>query len=92
MPRQNCLYKGCREKDCDRYDHDPSFISLAISLERAVIMRATVQERDGGAFIDLLLLGGRMVRIGVSGNVHDEAYLVFESAEIPNPRKEEYDG
>ena len=85
MPRQNCLYKGCHglANECERYDHDPDLISLALSLEGAVIKKAQVGEKESSAYVDMLLEDGRLVRIGVSGGLHDEAYLVFESAEIP---------
>ena len=85
MPRQNCLYAGCHglTNDCERYDHDPALISLALSLEEAVIKKAQVGEKDSGAYVDMLLGDGRLIRIGASGNLHDEAYLMFEKARIP---------
>lgn len=84
-PQQGCPYKNCRglENGCERYDHDPALISLALSLEGAVIRKAQVGEKESGAYVDMLLKDGRLIRIGVSGNLHDEAYLVFEKAEIP---------
>ena len=83
MTRQNCLYKGCDDKYCELYDHDPALISLALSLEGARIKKAQVGENESGAHVDMLLEDGRLIRIGVRGNLHDEAYLVFEEARIP---------
>lgn len=85
MTRTNCLHKDCMglENDCERYDHDPALISLALSLEGAVIKKAQVSEKASGAYIDMLLEDGRLIRIGVYGNLHDEAYLAFEEAKIP---------
>ena len=85
MARQNCLYKGCQglANDCERYDHDPALISLALSLEGASIKKAQVSEKQSCAYVDMRLGDGRLIRIGASGNLHDESYLVFESAEIP---------
>ena len=85
MARKNCLYKGCTglENDCERYDHDPALISLALSLEGAIIKKAQVGEKQSSAYVDILLEDGRLLRIGVNGSLHDEAYLVFEEARIP---------
>ena len=85
MSRQNCLYKGCHglANDCERYDHDPALISLALSLEGASIKKAQVSEKQSGAYVDMLLGDGRLIKIGVYGSIHDEAYLAFEEARIP---------
>ena len=85
MPRQNCLYKGCHglANDCERYDHDPDLISLALSLEGAKIKMAQVSEKQSGAYVDMLLEDGRLIRIGVHGSLHDEAYLAVKEAKIP---------
>ena len=84
MARQNCLYKGCQglNNNCERYDHDPALISLALSLEGAKIKVAQVSEKQSGAYVEMLLEDDRLIRIGVDGSLHDEAYLVFKEARI----------
>lgn len=63
--------------DCEHYDHDAEMITLAESMKSHVILGAIVQERDNNAILKLRLDDGRTIEIGVSGSLHDEAYLIF---------------
>jgi hypothetical protein len=64
-----------------RYDSDPEYARLAESVVGTRIERATVMEDMGSAWVRLSLRTPdgtcTCIDIGVTGSLHDEAYLLF---------------
>lgn len=67
----------CGREYCDRYDHDADAIALACSLVDKKIVTTSIIENGSRAFLVLTLDDGRIINVGVAGNLHDEAYLFF---------------
>jgi hypothetical protein len=67
----------------DRYENDPELKKLAESLKDVVVKGAKVveDEHSSQCVVRLWLGDGRIVEIGVSGNLYDEAYFVFDKVE-----------
>ena len=68
----------CSIEYCDKYNHDESLRLLAVSLSNMTISSAEVVEHNGSACVVLKLVDGRVFEIGVTGSLHDEAYLIFD--------------
>lgn len=62
----------------DNYAEDVSIQALARTLEGRTIVTAGVKETSSRAVLELRLDDNRLVEVGVYGNLHDEAYFVFE--------------
>jgi hypothetical protein len=60
------------------WEHNLKVQELTRSLVGRSIRKAAFHETNGRAFVELTLDDGREVQAGVSGNLHDEAYLVFK--------------
>ena len=67
----------CGREYCDRYDHDGDAIALASSLLGRKIVESEIIEDGSRAFFAFKLDDGRIINVGVWGNLHDEAYLFF---------------
>ena len=74
----------------ENYKDDPELLKLASSLLGWEIIRAGVVEESGYAVLSLRIRKGRTVRVvnvGVSGNLYDEAYFEFgEVGSEPQPK------
>lgn len=68
--------------DEENYSKDAHCLSLAKSLAGLLIVEATVVEEGSSAVVRLRLGDTHgnisIVDIGVTGNLHDEAYLIFD--------------
>jgi len=62
---------------CDRYDHEEDLLKIANSLLGAKVRTAVVIDDGSQAYLELSLEDGRVIKVGVTGNLHDEAYLLF---------------
>jgi len=65
----------------ENYKDDPGLRKLAFSLVGWKISSAMVEEACGSAVLRMHIKKGgemRTIEIGVSGNLYDEAYFVFE--------------
>jgi len=65
----------------ENYKNDPDLRKLAFSLVGWEINSAVVEEDCGSAVLRMHIKKGgemRTIEIGVSGNLYDEAYFVFE--------------
>jgi hypothetical protein len=51
---------------------------LAASLQDMKIEKALVTEKNSTCVLQLWLDDGRLIEVGVSGNLYDEAYFVFK--------------
>ena len=63
------------------YKDDPKLLKLATSLIGSRITEATIIEDYNYAALELSIRKGgvdRIIEIGASGNLYDEAYFVFE--------------
>ncbi len=68
-----------------RYDRDPNFHKQAASLVGHTIREASIHEEGGSAWLRLHLDDGRIVDVGVTGSLHDEAYFVLVAGYSTNP-------
>ena len=60
------------------YEEDSALQYLAQSLIGRKIMSARILEHESiEALLELTLDDARVINIGVSGSLHDEAYLIF---------------
>ncbi len=67
---------GCRGY-CDNYAHDAKLQEMAATLVGKRILSAQVSEESSTAGLVLKLDDGRVCHVGVTGNLHDEAYFLF---------------
>jgi hypothetical protein len=62
----------------ERYDQDQELIQLANSLKDRKILSAKLQEDQNYCLLSIMLDDGRIIEVGVSGNLYDEAYFIFQ--------------
>jgi hypothetical protein len=62
----------------DRYDRDPEVLRIVARLIGRKILATRIEENGGSAVVVLDLDDSYRIKIGVSGNLHDEAYLLLE--------------
>ena len=65
----------------ENYKDDPKLLGLATSLIGSRITKATIIEDYSYAALELYIRKdgvNRVIEVGVSGNLYDEAYFVFE--------------
>ena len=62
----------------DKWSEDPKLLKIADNLKGKTIQKAKIVEDNSSFCILELYFDGKIVEVGVCGNVYDEAYFFLE--------------